>query len=341
MSVVDGYVVIEVFPVVGAALAELQSMGILPADIQLPDLSNPEAPGVLAGRLETALGVTLPETFGTIQLMPADRLLTARTVVRVLDLAVILLIVLSFLLVALAIWLARDRRRMLIYVAIGTIIAFLLARLAINAGVNAIIGGIADEGLAGAVRSVVDATVADLRGLTTVILIATGIVAIAAYLAGRPAWLNAAGSKASATAGQAGSVAMAMGSDGVAAAGARRPTRDTLETTLRDNRQAVERIGIGVIVFIVAWIALGIEVALVGAALVDRLRADPAGAVLGRGLSQDPTSYGAASPSYWLNVAERGYRTRCCRTRRCPRPARWPATASRAPRCRPGRRSRT
>lgn len=268
VNVVNGYVVIEVFPVVGAALAELQSMGILPADIQLPDLSNPEAPGVLAGRLETALGVTLPETFGTIQLMPADRLLTARTVVRVLDLAVILLIVLSFLLVALAIWLARDRRRMLIYVAIGTIIAFLLARLAINAGVNAIIGGIADEGLAGAVRSVVDATVADLRGLTTVILIATGIVAIAAYLSGRPAWLNAAGSKASATAGQAGSVAMAMGSDGVAAAGARRPTRDTLETTVRDNRHAVERIGIGAIVFIVAWIALGIEVALVGAALV-------------------------------------------------------------------------
>ena len=118
--------------------------------------------------------------------MPADRLLAARTVVRVLDLAVILLIVLSFLLVALAIWLARDRRRMVIYLAIGTIIAFLLARLAINAGVNAIISGIADEGLAGAVRSVVDATVADLRGLTTLILIATGIVAIAAYLSGRP-----------------------------------------------------------------------------------------------------------------------------------------------------------
>ena len=108
----------------------------------------------------------------------------------------------------------------------------------------------------------------DLRGLTTVILIATGIVAIAAYVAGRPAWLTALGSQASATAGQAGSVAVAMGSDGVAAAGARRPTREALETTLRDNRQIVERIGIGVIVFIVAWIALGLEVALVGAALV-------------------------------------------------------------------------
>ena len=268
VSVVDGYVVIEVFPVVGAALAELQSMGILPADIQLPDLSNPEAPGVLAGRLETALGVTLPDTFGTIRLMPADRLLTARTVVRVLDLAVILLVILSVLLVALAVWLARDRRRMLIYVALGTIIAFLLARLAIGAAVEAIISGIADEGLAGAVRSVVDATVADLRGLTTVILIATGIVAIAAYLAGRPAWLTALGSRAGTTAGQAGSVAVAMGSDGVAAAGARRPTRDTLESTVRDNRQTVERIGIGAIVFIVAWIALGLEVALVGAALV-------------------------------------------------------------------------
>ena len=53
---------------------------------------------------------------------------------------------------------------------------------------------------------------------------------------------------------------------GPPAPGARRATRS--RTTVRDNRQAVERIGIGVIVFIVAWIALGIEVALVGAALV-------------------------------------------------------------------------
>ena len=53
-------------------------MGLIPADVQLPDLTSPEAPGVLAQRIETALGVTLPPDFGTIQLMPAERLATAR-----------------------------------------------------------------------------------------------------------------------------------------------------------------------------------------------------------------------------------------------------------------------
>ena len=60
VSIVDGYLTLNVFPVVDAALTELQAMGLIPADVQLPDLSAPEAPEVLAQRLETTLGVTLP-----------------------------------------------------------------------------------------------------------------------------------------------------------------------------------------------------------------------------------------------------------------------------------------
>jgi hypothetical protein len=41
-----------------------------------------------------------------------------------------------------------------------------------------------------------------------------------------------------------------------------------VEDTVRHNRASVERIGLGVVIFIVAWIALGLEIALVGAALV-------------------------------------------------------------------------
>ena len=44
VTLVDGYLTLDVFPVVGAALAELQSMGLIPADVQLPDLTAPEAP---------------------------------------------------------------------------------------------------------------------------------------------------------------------------------------------------------------------------------------------------------------------------------------------------------
>ena len=268
VQVVNGYVVVDVWPIVDSALAELQSMGIIPADIQLPDLSEADIGAKLGPRLESALGITLPADFGTIQLMPADRLLTARTVVRVFDIVVILLIVLSVALVALALWLSTNRRMMVIYLALGVIIAFLLARLTTNTVTSAVVGGIADQGLAGAVRTVVDTTVANLRQITVWILVATGIVAIAAYLWGRPRWLTSAASAAGAAAGQAGSAAAVAGSAGVGAVAAKRPSRDTLETTVRENRSAVERYGLAVIVFIVAWIALGLEIALIGAVLV-------------------------------------------------------------------------
>ncbi len=278
VGVVDGYVTLDVFPVVGAALIELQSMGIIPGDVQLPDLTAPEAPEALAQRLESALGVTLPPDFGTIRLMPSQRLEAARTVVRIFDLVVILLIILTIALVALTLWLARDRRRMLIYLGIGTIIAFLVARLAIRTAEDAIVAGIADANIAGATRAMVDTTLQDLRGLTLIIVAATAILAIAAYLWGRPRWVTVTTMYVGDAAGRAGSAASAS----VAGAAGRAPDRDTLTQTIRKNRTAVERIGVGVIVFILVWLAAGLEIALLGAALIVGLQ------VVLRAVSSEP-----------------------------------------------------
>lgn len=268
VGIVDGYLTLDVFPVAGEALNQLQTMGLIPATVQLPDLTSAEAPEVLAQRLETALGITLPPGFGTIRLMPAERLAAARTVVRAFDLVVILLVILSAILVALALWLARDRRRMLIYLGIGTIVAFLLARLAIRGAEGVIVGGIADGDVAGATRSIVDTTLENLRGVTAIILIATAVVAIAAYLWGRPKWVVATTSYVGDAAGRAGSTAGAAAGAGVAGAAARTPNRATLGKAVRTNRASVERIGVAVIVFILVWLAIGLEVAVLGAALV-------------------------------------------------------------------------
>ncbi len=264
VAVVDGYLTLDVFPLVGAALTELQAMGIIPADVQLPDLTAPEAPEALAQRLETALGVTLPPDFGTVQLMPADRLEAASSVVRIFDLVVILLVILSIALVALTLWLARDRRRMLIYLGIGTIIAFLVARLAVRTAEDVIVAGVADADIASATRAMVDATLQDLRGLTLIIVVATAILAIAAYLWGRPRWVTATASYVGDAAGRAGSAA----SSSIEGAAGRAPDRDTVAQTVRQNRTAVERIGLGVIIFILVWLAVGLEIALLGAALI-------------------------------------------------------------------------
>jgi hypothetical protein len=287
VGVVDGYVTLDVFPVVGAALTELQSMGVIPGDVQLPDLTAPEAPEALAQRLESALGVTLPPDFGTVQLMPADRLLAARSVVRILDLVVIVLVILTIALVALTLWLARDRRRMLIYLGIGTIIAFLVARLAIRSAEDAIVAGIEDANIAGATRAMVDTTLQDLRGLTLIIVVATAILAIAAYLWGRPRWVTVTTMYVGDAAGRVGSAA----SSSVQGAAGRAPDRATLMQTVRENRTVVERIGIGIIVFILVWLVAGLEIALLGAALIVGLQ------VVLRAISSEPDEEIGGVPS--------------------------------------------
>ena len=258
LNIVNGYVTVDVFPIVGAALQQLQEIGIIPANVQLPDLSTPEQPGVLAQRVATVLGVTLPDDFGTIQLMPADKLLAARTVVKAFDIIVVLLIALSIILVALALWLADRRRRMVIFLAIGTIIAFVIGRTLIRGAEGAIVGGIGDQDLATAVRSTLDAMFDDLRGLTLIVLIATAIVAVAAFLWGRPAWVPTGVRAVGGAAGEAGSAVAGQAGGG----------RAGMTEVVRNNRTTAERAGLAIIAFVVVWLVIGIEVAILAAALV-------------------------------------------------------------------------
>jgi len=153
---------------------------------------------------------------------------TAQTAVRIFDIVVIVLIALAVALVALALWLSAKRRRMVIYLAIGTIVAFVLARLFTNAATDALTTGIAQEGLRGAIESILNATLADFRGWALLILIATGIIAIVAYAYGRP------------------NVSVASFS----------------------TDRAMERVGLALIALVVLWIAVGLEVALLAAALI-------------------------------------------------------------------------
>ena len=81
---------------------------------------------------------------------------------------------------------------MIVYLAIGTFVAFLIARFAIRTIEDVLVGGIANLGVAGMVRTAMDATFEDLRGLTLLVLIGVAIVGIVAYLTGKPAWVTTA-----------------------------------------------------------------------------------------------------------------------------------------------------
>ena len=212
-----------------------------------------------AARLQGALGVTLPADFGTIELVQADGLVAAQSLVKAADILVIVLLILAIVFLALALWLARDRRRMAIYLALGAIIALVLVRVFARAGSSLAVSAVTDEDLAGAVRVVLGAVVEDLIGFTTVVLLAAIVIGIVVYLLGRPAWFVRLTERSRTT---------ARGAAGAAAGTAATVSRTDLAPMVREHRSTVERVGIAAIAFSLVWIAVGFEVALLGAVLV-------------------------------------------------------------------------
>jgi hypothetical protein len=65
---------------------------------------------------------------------------------------------------------------------------------------------------------------------------------------------------------------------------------DGLETSVRTNRRSIERVGLAIIVLLVAWLALGIEVAVLAAVLIG------AWALVVRALSSDDDDEAAGRP---------------------------------------------
>lgn len=225
--VIDGYVYFDAFALVGPAIELLQEIGLIPADVVLPDLTARETADVLGTKLEASLGITLPPTFGLIKLMPADRLLAAQGAVRAFDLLIVLLAVITVALALLAIWLARKRLRMIVFLTLGAVIGLVLARLAIRGIEELIVSGITDEDASTTLRSALDITISNLVAFTNWVIIVAAVVAVVAYVVGRP--------------------------------------RGTLSA--RGQRAWLERLAIGTVFFVIAWIALGIEIAVIAAAL--------------------------------------------------------------------------
>ena len=64
VNVVNGYVTLDVFPIVGKALEQLQASGIIPPEVVLPDLSQPVEPGPLASGSGPPSASRCPTTSG-------------------------------------------------------------------------------------------------------------------------------------------------------------------------------------------------------------------------------------------------------------------------------------
>jgi hypothetical protein len=176
----------------GLSRAEDLISDVLGRPISLPTAEELEASGS-ADRaraiLEERLGVDLPEDFGELVLFRSGRLAAAQDAVRLLERSVILVVAITVILLGATLIVSVNRRRTLVQLGIGLLIAVFAARLAIRATENAIVG-LAASGSREAVREVMGSVFSGLALITTIVLIVAVIMGVGAYLAGRPAWLE-------------------------------------------------------------------------------------------------------------------------------------------------------
>ena len=238
----EGAITLNVFPLIGAALTGLQDAGLIPADREIPDLSTYEPDPERVAKLETLLGRELPDDIGTITLVESDRLAAVQQGVRTFDIVTILSIIIAVLFVVLALWLSARRLRMVVWLAVGAIVALLLGRFATRLVVGEVTGALRDGENGATVSGVVDSTVDSLLWFTFLLIVVAVAVALVAILVERRA-----------------EVAEVVAEP------------DSMREWVRSRSRAIGYVGIGLVAFVVLWNLGGPDITFVAAALVGLL----------------------------------------------------------------------
>ena len=125
-----GRVVLNLLPVVNEALQRIESQaaGLFQKDVDLPEVTGGEVPDEAREAISSALGVEVPADFGEIVVFESDRLEAAQDAVSFFDRAIVFLVILTLVLVALALWMSRHRRRTLLQLVVGSLVGIVVVR---------------------------------------------------------------------------------------------------------------------------------------------------------------------------------------------------------------------
>ena len=191
-ATIEGSVVyLDLLPVVNDLLVEVED---LLSDVFNRPIDIPEATGERAEELipvlEERFGVDLPDDFGRIPVFESDQLAAAQRAVDIADRLVIVLLVLTIVLMIVTVALSVRRVRTIMWLGVGSALGLIVARRITFRVQEDIVQIARGETNRGAVREVVGSVFGDLRSFTVWLLVLGIVVAIAAYLAGRPSWFG-------------------------------------------------------------------------------------------------------------------------------------------------------
>jgi hypothetical protein len=186
----NGEVRLNLVPTITEALRRVASeiRDFLP-DVTLPDVI---ANGVDEGRqqLAEAVNAQLPEDFGQVTLLSEQKLVEAQDAAHRFDQFVWRLVLLSIVLAAVTVAVSPARRRTVIQLALGIAAGMVIGVVAIRRLESAVVEQITNPNGRAAGESLLGEVVASLRSVVAIVVVVALVVAIAAYLLGRPAWIT-------------------------------------------------------------------------------------------------------------------------------------------------------
>ncbi|GIF21896.1 hypothetical protein BJ973_002223 [Actinoplanes tereljensis] len=180
------HVDIDLLPLINQVLRNLSAQlpTLFGKQITLPDLSSGEIPDNLRARVQDALGVPLPANFAQFTIYDAGRLAAVQESVATAKRSLAIFVTLTVVLLALALIISTGRRRTILQLGLGLVVAAVAVR-AVLRGVRAdVLAGVPEgvyrDGVAAAMTSVFG--LLRLRGQQ--LLWIGAVLAVVAYLAG-------------------------------------------------------------------------------------------------------------------------------------------------------------
>jgi hypothetical protein len=190
VSVAEGEVRLNTLPIIARVLqgaaAELREL--LP-NVNLPDVLSDRADEAIA-QFKEALGDRVPDDFGQVALMSEDQLVEIQDTATRLDRWTWGLVILSAVLVVLAIVVSPNRRRTVIHLGIGVIVAVILGMLVVRRVQDAVIGEIASPERTETARGIFQNVLQGLQESVVGVIIVAALVALGFHIAGRPKWVT-------------------------------------------------------------------------------------------------------------------------------------------------------
>ena len=200
---------LNLVPLVAKAMELIQQVlpGSLGDRIDVPQIDPNASAEEMRAQLSAATGRTLPEDFGTVVLFEGDKVTQAQQAVRIFKAAVIAIVVVTVLLIAAALLFSRSRLRTLIQLGLGTLVAVVVARVAVERLQDAIVSSLGQENGVAIARSVLESATGNLADVLVWLIVAGALVSVVAFVAGKRSWFGAAKGYASAAADATGAMA--------------------------------------------------------------------------------------------------------------------------------------